>query len=94
MPTRKGRHRPTRIDVNFTGVLVTSDGHEIKVEVRDISANGFRVRLNDEVRIGELVILRVGPRSAFRAQIKWTLGDEAGGLFLNSWSGVESGDSR
>ena len=74
--------RPTRIDVNIHAVLTTADGHSFKVVIRDLSAKGFRVALDDEVLVGEQVSLQVGSREAMRGEIKWALGREAGGHFL------------
>jgi hypothetical protein len=80
---RPDRHRrPTRIDVEIGAVLTTADGHSFKVTVRDLSANGFRMDLDEQVLVGEHVSLKVGSRDAMRAEIKWALGREAGGCFL------------
>lgn len=75
--------RPRRVDVNIEAVLTTSDRHSFKVVVRDLSAGGFRIELDDEVIVGEHVFLKVGPRDALPAVIKWALGREAGGHFLD-----------
>ena len=77
------RPRSTRIDVNYDAVLVTSDNHEIAVTVKDLSRDGFRIELRDEVLVGEHVRLRVGPNEEIAAEIKWALGSEAGGVFLD-----------
>jgi hypothetical protein len=80
---RPDRHRrPKRIDVEIGAVLTTADGHSFTVTVRDLSAKGFRVELDEEVLVGEHVSLRVGSNDAMRAEIKWALGREAGGYFL------------
>lgn len=75
--------RSKRIDVNYDAVLVTSDGHEVAVTVKDLSSGGFRLELHDEVLVGERVRLRVGRNGDVPAQIKWALGCEAGGVFLD-----------
>jgi hypothetical protein len=77
-----GSQRPRRIDVELPAVLTTSDGHAYKVLVRDLSAEGFRLELDDELVIGEAVLLQVGREPACRAEIKWALGREAGGIFV------------
>jgi hypothetical protein len=75
--------RARRIDVSYEGVLVASDGHEIPIVVKDLSREGFRVELHDEVLVGELVRLRVGRGGDLHAEIRWALGTEAGGVFLD-----------
>jgi PilZ domain-containing protein len=74
--------RAPRVDVDLPAVLVTSDGHESRVVVRDISARGFRVKVDDELIVGEHVQLRVGKEAAVRGEIRWTRGSEARGAFL------------
>ena len=74
--------RPTRIDVELPAVLTASDGHSFNVTVRDLSADGFRLELDEELVVGEQVLLQVGREPACRAEIKWALGREAGGYFL------------
>lgn len=78
------KRRPTRIDVEIAAVLTTADGHSFKVTVRDLSARGFRMELDEEVLVGEHVSLQVGSREAVRAEIRWALGREAGGSFLEA----------
>ena len=84
MRPRDRYRRPTRIDVRMAAVLTTSDGHRFNVIVRDISAKGFRLELDEEVLIGEHVTLQVGSASPVTAEIKWALGREAGGSFLEA----------
>lgn len=72
-----------RISVDYEGVLVASDGHEMKVKVKDLSAQGFKIELADEVLPNELVELRVGRHERLAAQILWVRGSEAGGVFLD-----------
>jgi hypothetical protein len=62
--------------------LINSDGVETDVLILDISSGGFRLQLEDPVRIGEIVTLRVEHAQEFAAQIRWALGTEAGGAFL------------
>ena len=79
--------RSTRIDVSFDAVLITSDDHEIPVTVKDLSREGFRIELHDEVLVGERVRLRVRRNEEVAAEIKWALGAEAGGVFLDAEEG-------
>ena len=74
--------RAPRIDVDYPAVLVTSDGQPLPVRVRDLSREGFRVEIDDEVLIGERITLRVGRGEDMVGEIRWALGREAGGIFL------------
>ena len=73
--------RARRIPVSMDGVLVASDGVESKVRVTDLSSEGFRLELTDELMEGEQVQLRLG-RETIRGEIRWVRGKEAGGVFL------------
>jgi len=74
--------RAPRIDVRRSAVLINSDGVESGVVILDVSSGGFRLKVEELPRIGELVRLRVDKSDEFPAQIRWALGDEAGGVFL------------
>ena len=79
--------RRPRIDVRKRATLINSDGTEIGATVLDISSDGFRLSVIESLRVGELVSLCVDG-DQLRAQIRWVLGNEAGGSFL-----VEADDS-
>jgi hypothetical protein len=74
--------RAPRIDLRHSAVLINSDGIESEVTVLDVSSGGFRIEVQESPRIGEFVTLRVEHREEFPAQIRWALGNEAGGVFL------------
>lgn len=76
--------RKRRVDVNKPAVLITSDGHESSVVITDLSASGFRIETSETPLIGEHVHLRVERHGELAAQIRWALGNEAGGVFLES----------
>jgi hypothetical protein len=59
-----------------------SDGSEHSVTITDVSSGGFRLSTEDTMPIGEHVFLRVARYGDFPAQIRWALGTEAGGVFL------------
>ncbi|MEA3058652.1 MAG: hypothetical protein QOE50_64 [Sphingomonadales bacterium] len=73
--------RAPRIDVRKAATLITSDGTEIAVTILDVSGSGFRLHVLEPLRIGEFVSLRVDDGDV-PAQIRWALGEEAGGTFL------------
>jgi len=75
--------------------MVDSDGAPWDVIILDVSSGGFRLQLSESPRIGEFVTLHVGRDEHYEAQIRWALGDEAGGVFLTAvkfdeWRGKES----
>ena len=73
--------RAPRVDVRKAAIVVNSDGVEISVTILDISGSGFRLHVLEKLNIGEFVRLRVDDE-ILSAQIRWVLGDEAGGAFL------------
>ena len=73
--------REPRVDVRKPAVLVNSDGMEIDVLVLDVSSHGFRVEIDEELHVGELVSLRVDDE-LLSGEIRWVLGKEAGGSFI------------
>jgi hypothetical protein len=73
--------RAPRVDVRKAAIVVNSDGDEISVTILDISGSGFRLHVLEKLNIGEFVRLRVDDQ-ILSAQIRWVLGDEAGGAFL------------
>lgn len=75
--------RAARLKIFHDAVLVDSAGRQYAVTVLDISASGFRARSDETLRIGEYVALRVPRYGDFQAQIRWSVGYEAGGMFLN-----------
>jgi len=80
--------RTPRIDARYPAVLIASDGGEMDVTVIDVSSRGFRIEadqklfIGESVMIGEHVRLRVARCGDLPAEIRWTLGSEAGGIFL------------
>lgn len=74
--------RAPRVDVSRSVTLINSDGIESPATILDISSGGFRLEVSETPRIGEHVTLRVERGEQFPAQIRWALGNEAGGVFL------------
>ena len=74
--------RDKRVSVDLAGDLTTEDGVVVTVRVLDLSASGFRLMADDELLLGEHVSLRIGREDGLPATIKWVVGREAGGSFL------------
>jgi hypothetical protein len=75
--------RAPRIDLRRQAVLIDSDGVATDVLILDVSSGGFRLEVPEPPRIGEHVTLRVDRCEDFPAEIRWALGNEAGGVFLD-----------
>ena len=69
--------------------MIDSDGRETKVIILDVSSGGFRLSVLESPRIDEFVTLRVEHGEKFSGQIRWALGNEAGGVFLTDLSGTK-----
>ena len=74
--------RAPRVDLRRPGILVDSKGGEFDVTILDISSAGFRLEMSEGPRIGEFVTIRDDRDVGFAAQVRWVLGNEAGGVFL------------
>lgn len=83
--------RAPRVDLRRPAVMIDSDGRETDVIILDVSSGGFRLEVPEAPRIGEFITLRVEHREEFPAQIRWALGNEAGGVFLTP-AGAEDWD--
>jgi hypothetical protein len=76
--------RTPRVSVEHNATLVMSDGSEHAVTITDVSSGGFHLVTDQTLPIGEHVFLRVDRYGDFPAQIRWALGFEAGGVFLQA----------
>lgn len=74
--------RNPRVSVVHEATLVMADGTEHQVTITDVSSGGFHLATEDTIPIGEHVFLRVARYGDFPAQIRWSFGTEAGGVFL------------
>ena len=74
--------RKPRVNVAHDATLVMADGSEHLVTITDVSSGGFHLKTDDTLPIGSRVFLRVARYGDFPAQIRWALGSEAGGVFL------------
>jgi hypothetical protein len=74
--------RAPRVGLRREAILINSEGVESPIVILDVSSGGFRLEVTETPRIAEHVTIRVD-REQFPAQIRWALGDEAGGVFLS-----------
>lgn len=76
-----GRKSP-RVEGRFPATLIDEAGRDYPVIIRDLSSTGFRLECSENLSVGERVALRVSRYADFPAEIRWALGNEAGGVFL------------
>lgn len=74
--------RAHRVQGRHDATLIDGAGRAYAVTVVDLSSGGFRLECDETFKIGEYVALRVAKYGDFAAQIRWALGREAGGVFL------------
>ena len=75
--------RAPRTDLRRPAVLIDSRGVATEVLVLDVSSAGFKLELSKLPRIGEVATLRVDGSSDLKCQIRWAIGEQAGGVFLD-----------
>ncbi len=74
--------RGPRVTTDLKAVLLRPNGEEIQVVITDISKDGFKLSAEAQLLIGERLDLRVPKAGDVPAQIRWALGNYAGGVFL------------
>ena len=74
--------RAPRVSLRRPALVTHEDGYEASVTILDVSSGGFRLEVTETPRIGEFVTLRIDRGEPIEAQIRWALGNEAGGVFL------------
>jgi hypothetical protein len=80
---REVSRRPARTDVIYD-VWVSCDSGDFEAQIVNLSAMGFRLRCEAEVRVGWNVCLTVAKLPPVEAVICWVRGDECGGAFLDA----------
>ena len=78
----KSNVRRPRVEVSYDAFITTLDGHKSIAIVQDLSAQGFRLQVDEELIVGEVVKLIVPKQSPIAGEIRWVKGNEAGGAFL------------
>ena len=74
--------RGPRVVTDLKAVLLRPSGEEIPAIITDISKDGFKLSTDAQLMIGERVDLRVPKTGDVPAQIRWSQGNDAGGVFL------------
>ena len=74
--------RANRVATWHRATLVRADGAESQVVVTDLSSAGFKLEADSVPLIGEMIHIRVDRYGDYPAKIRWALGTQAGGEFL------------
>ena len=74
--------REPRIALRCEAILVESDGITLDVVITDVSREGFRLESRGELEVGAEIMLLVTKMAPVKALVRWTRGNEAGGVFL------------
>jgi hypothetical protein len=70
----------------MSALMVASDGHCTAITIGDISAKGFRIEHLDDLKAGDDVVIVLPKGERIPARIQWSVGREAGGVFLSDVS--------
>ena len=80
---RELKPRAARVDVRYDA-LVRFDGTSVEAMVLNVSSKGFRVRAAEELEPGLQVMIECDRLEPVRGEIRWSCGDESGGVFLEA----------
>jgi PilZ domain-containing protein len=75
--------RNARIDVRYDA-QVRFGGGAVDAMILNVSSKGFRLHAAEELEPGMDVTLEVAKLEPVRGQIRWTRGQESGGVFLEA----------
>ena len=95
-PSLKPRRTP-RVAVDGASSLHAQSRYVVEVKVRNVSTSGFMAECASPVRIGSYVALEVPGIGPVHAQVRWQIGAQMGGMFLDpssltrcEWTAVEA----
>ena len=74
--------RATRILLNAPIGIDMEDGSRVPATLLDLSSEGFRLRSEELLQVGERIALRVDGEEPMPGEVKWATGFVAGGIFL------------
>jgi hypothetical protein len=76
------RRELPRIELMQPAELRTQDGRSVDVTFLDLSREGFKLRHNEDLMVGDTVTIVSSRGSEVLAEIKWVADRTAGGIFL------------
>lgn len=77
------KDRPERQPIDGRASLRRHDSYEVEVRIRNLSTRGFMAECLEPVLIGSPVSLEVPGVGVVDAQVRWQLGREMGGQFVD-----------
>jgi len=80
---REIKPRSARIDVAYDAQVHCGEG-TIEARILNVSNKGFLLHAAEELEPGMEVLLEVEKLDPVRGQIRWTCGQESGGVFLEA----------
>jgi hypothetical protein len=80
---REWRPRAPRIGVDYDALVRIPTG-VIEAQILNVSSKGFRLTSDAAFEPGTQVTIEVEKLAPVPAQIRWSCGDEAGGVFLEA----------
>src|SRR5258705_9346573 len=76
--------RTARVEIsNVMTRLSPQDLYSVEVKVRNVSTAGFMAECAAPVRIGSYVALDIPGTGPVQAQVRWQIGLQMGGMFLD-----------
>jgi hypothetical protein len=76
--------RTARFDLSEVKAdMSPQDLYKVEVRIRNVSTAGFMAECAATVRIGSLVLLDIPGIGAVQAQVRWQIGLQMGGMFLD-----------
>lgn len=76
--------RATRVDVSSAQArLSPQDLYNVEIKVQNLSTAGFMAECAAPVRIGSYVSLDIPGIGPVEAQVRWQIGRQMGGMFLD-----------
>ena len=84
--TLEGREltpRAARVEVQYDA-RVRFEGTAVDAMILNVSSKGFRLCAAEELEPGREVTIECGRVEPVRAQIRWSCGQESGGVFLEA----------
>ena len=84
--TLEGREltpRAARVEVQYDA-RVRFEGTAVDAMILNVSSKGFRLCAAEELEPGREVMIECGRVEPVRAQIRWSCGQESGGVFLEA----------
>jgi len=75
--------RTGRLHIDQPASMQPQNWYNIEVKVRNVSTCGFMAECGEPVRIGSYVSLDVPGVGPVHAQVRWQIGVQMGGMFLD-----------